>query len=77
MTDTSAARCPECGEPLLAYESDAGGYVGCPECLWADQQQFPVADPQASDAFLDSLPSDPLPGWLIADIDQPPTESEG
>ncbi|WP_146184950.1 hypothetical protein [Agromyces badenianii] len=77
MTDSYTARCPNCGEPLLAYESDAGVYVGCPECLWADQDHLPVADPAAANAFLQELPSDPLPGWMIADIDEPPTESEG
>lgn len=73
MADNEVGRCPDCGEPLLAYEADAGRYIGCPECLWVDQRHFPVASPAITDSFLISLPSDPLPAWMISDIDEPPT----
>lgn len=70
---TGAARCPQCGEELLAYAGEAGLYRGCPECLWADLAHVPVATAEQPHSLLDELPFEDMPGWMIEDIDSPPT----
>lgn len=69
-----AARCPQCGEPLLAYEADAGRYLGCPECLWmgAPEQPLVDGDQQALGEVLDAVSDDELPEWMVRDIEEPP-----
>lgn len=69
--------CPQCGEPLLAYAAEAGRYLGCPGCLWMSALEYPLSStPESADDLLGSLPADPIPDWLLGDIDDPPLASE-
>lgn len=67
--------CPRCGEPLLAYAAEAGRYLGCPECLWMGELENPLSStPKSADDLLDSLPADPIPDWLLGDLNDLPRE---
>lgn len=71
---TTGAHCPQCGEPLLAYEADAGRYVGCPECLWMGESERPLTDgdQHTLGEVLDEGSDDDLPDWLLRNIEEPP-----
>lgn len=66
--------CPQCGEPLLVYAADAGRYLGCPECLWMGEPELPQdGDPEALADVLDAVSDEEPPGWMLRDLDEPPT----
>lgn len=70
MSDSGSA-CPQCGEPLLVYSAEAGRYLGCPECLWMGATDGGSMH-WSSEDVLDQLPEDPIPDWLMGDLDFPP-----
>lgn len=70
---SGGSMCLACGEPLLAYSADAGNYLGCPKCLWMGEPDGRLASTETSDV-LDHLPEDPTPGWLVGDLDFPPSD---
>lgn len=71
---TARTYCPQCGDPLLVYEADAGRYLGCPECLWMGMLELSLSegDQQALGEVLDEVAETEVPDWMLRDIEEPP-----
>lgn len=70
-----SSTCPRCGAPFLAYAAEAGRYLGCTGCLWMGEFENQLSStPESAHDLLDALPEDPIPDWLLGDLDDPPRE---